>query len=273
MQFILFFLSFALNPVIVKYIPDNYARQFLSDFSIANVIFSLLFTIFFGWPTTAIRAKFWIPLIGLFMITINFLLNIQIINFYYTFFLLAADYSVTQTNQTKLIIIYRIFLIISVIPLILAFINFNQFIFLRSFICTLIVVFIIFAGYQFNPLRVKSPFKMILITFTFYSGSLALLPVIFNDNSVTSLKIWYSGTQIGLGTILKKIDYSLRSSSISYKYIFKIINIGSIILPFFIILTLKFNQINVINVSNFYTLIIYYISLFGLNQIKFIKNE
>jgi hypothetical protein len=268
MHFFLFVLSFALNPLIIGYLPNESTKEFLTSFSIANLVFSLAFTLLFGWGKTAKKANYWIPILALILLILLAIFGKKILWFYYTFILLAADYSVTQTDSKKISLYYRIYLISSVLILLIFKNVFFEFIVLRSIVCSLFVLVIIVSQKEYCQLSIKSPLKMIVITFTFYSGSLALMPNIFDAKSLLNLKVWYVGSQIGLGLILKELDFSIRANTTNNRILSSLIKIGSIMLPIFIILFSYYLDQNISLTSNISAVIIYYISLFALYQVK-----
>ncbi|MFV8366705.1 hypothetical protein [Flavobacterium sp. XS1P27] len=268
MYFILFVLSFALNPLIIGYLPIEYTKEFLSCFAIANLIFSLLFTLCFGWLKTAKTANYWIPSIAFILLLSVLFFGNRALWFYYTFILLAADYSVTQTSSLKISLYYRIYLISSVLLLVCFKNFFYEFIIIRSVVCTMFVFVVILSKKEFCPLSLKSPWKMILITFTFYSGTLALLPNIFDNQNLLNLKVWYVGAQVGLGLILKELDFSTRANTTNNKIFIDLIKVGSILLPIFILIFSYYLNRNISIFSNLIALFVYYISLYALYQVK-----
>lgn len=267
MQFILFVLSFALNPLIIGYLPSEYTKEFLMYSSAANLIFSLGFTLLFGWEKTARKASFWIPILAIVILILSVFFGKKTLWFYYTFVLLAADYSVTQTQSRNSSLYYRIYLIISALSLLLFKSFFYEFIILRSIGCSLFVIYIISTQKDFYPLAVKSPLKMIVMTFTFYSGSLTLLPHLFDSKNLINLKLWFVGSQIGLGLTLKELDYLIRGNSTQNKLISNFLKIGSLLLPFLIFSASLYVDEKVSLFTYLGSFIIYYISLYGLYQV------
>ncbi len=268
MHLILFVLSFALNPLIIGYLPAEYTKEFLTYFSVANLIFSLVFTLLFGWTKTARMANVWIPCLA-FVILLSFMLfGRKVLWFYYTFVLLAADYSVTQTNSKKISLFYRIYLISSVLILLIFKNIFFEFIIFRSSVCSSFVALILFSKKEYFQLSVKSPLKMIFITFTFYSGTLALLPNLFDSKNLLNLKIWYVGGQIGLGLILKELDFATRANTSNNTNLSLLIKLGSIVLPICILSFSFYLNQNISFFPNLIALAMYYVSLYALYQVK-----
>jgi hypothetical protein len=230
MQFILFLLSSASTSLIISFIPHAEAASFLSIFSVSNIVCSLWFTLAFSYARSATLASWWIP-VGAGVLGIGVLVfGDRGLWFFYPFSIIAADYATTQSGSTRLSTAYRILLIFSVIPFVLFEEHFKYWIFARSILCIIFVGLAVISGKGFVRLNIKTPFRMIAVMYIFYSGSLLALPLISGSNAQT-LKIWYVGTQIGLGLILKKLDFSMRGANSKIGTISVLITAATVCMP------------------------------------------
>lgn len=268
MDFILFVLSFVLNPIIIAFIPNDITQDFLKYFSFGNLIFSLFFTISFSYKKAIEKVNYLLVSIILIAIISIFIFKNNSIFFFYPFFLLAADYTVTQKKIKYFNLIYRIFLILSVFLLFLFHDFFLNFIVIRSLFCLLVVTMIILNRNYFKTLNLGSPFKMIFITYTFYSGTLALLPYLFDQKDSIHLKVWYLTFQISLGLILKQLDFSTRANFKIELKTLKLINLSLIFSPFFTISYLVITNKNSFGINIIFILVLYYVSLFFLKNLN-----
>jgi len=97
-----------------------------------------------------------------------------------------------------------------------------------EFILVFILIVSLFSN-EIKVLSVKYPRKWIITTYVSYSGALFLIPVIGGSEEV--LKFWYIGSQIGIGLVLKKLDFSIRSIKKDSSILFNAINVIITIIP------------------------------------------
>lgn len=219
-HFILFLLSYAVNPLILYFIPVNISIQFLQGFTIANVVFSLLFTYLFSNiekikdSQKALKYIFYTVLgVCLLQLISNATYAISII---YPFSLLYCDYAVTQGVNERSSIAYRMFLMASGL-IVVAIVYFYKAYFIE---CMLLRSgLILLYGYSevctssfYSNLKIKYATSFILNTYIFYSGALFLL-VYLNETGSTGTKHWYIALQLALGLLLKLLDFSIRKNS------------------------------------------------------------
>jgi hypothetical protein len=257
MQFLLFLLSSASTSLIIAYIPHAQAAGFLSIFSASNIVCSLAFTLAFSYTRSARSATFWIPLACAVLLGAIFFVGDPALWFFYPFALLAADYATTQSGSPRLSSIYRILLIVSVLPFVLFEEHFKYWILARSVLCLVFVALALATGGGFVKLNIKTPFRMIAVMYIFYSGSLLALPLI-PGVAVHHLKIWYVGSQIGLGLMLKKLDFTMRGANSKIGRIAPLITIATLGLPVGMMLL----------APNLLFLAIYVVSALALSQLK-----
>jgi hypothetical protein len=230
MHFILFLTSAASNALVLLSIPHLAVAEFLNILTLANIVFSLLFTLMFSYNITAKLAPYWLVTACMFSIVAVAFLPDFVIWIVYPLSLLGADYATSQTGSTKLSYFYRISIILSTIPFLVSQSFFDTALLCRTGISLIFILYSVSQRKDFSKLIVNSPFRMILVTYTFYSGSLLMLTIIPNTNPL-SIKFWYVGSQIGLGLILKLIDFKIRSIASTFSLINQVILLFASLLP------------------------------------------
>jgi hypothetical protein len=235
MHFILFLISYALNPVIIMMVPDQSAERFLSVYAIGSIVFSLYFTFIFS-QQKVIRFSRSLILLVIFVITLASIITGDVIMLWviYPFALLAGDYVCTQSGSSKYTLIFRCVLIFSALPFIIFSDMFSEMIFLRVAICLLFMLYILIKVKDFMLLTIESTVKWVSITYVFYSGSLLLVPLSGGDGE--HIKIWFVTMQIGLGLILKKLDFSVRAVKDKTKLLLLLVDVGALGLPFLVMI-------------------------------------
>lgn len=271
MQFLLFLFSYAVNTLILIFIPNEIAVQFLGGFTFFNIVFSLLFTFSFS-KIEALRKPNKILLSTMLGILILMLIvsrfdMVIAVAFIYPFSLLYCDYIMTQGAVKNNLLHYRLFLIISGLTIaLLSFYDGQYFIWLvlvRSLLVMLYASIYIFKCDIFYNLKIKSPVAFILNTHILYFGSLLLI-VYSNETGSAGTKYWYISLQIALGLLLKFIDFSIRKNGELRKQIaFAIIGLSGLI-----IMTASYLNFSFIN------MLISIVAVLGLSKILFgIKYE
>jgi hypothetical protein len=129
---------------------------------------------------------------------------------FYPFSLLVGDYICTQSGSAKATITYRILLIASAIPFLFLSQYFLALVVFRVIVCVLFSLILIYLTKKFILLEIKSTYRWIAVTYVFYSGTLLLVPLSGELNS-DHVKFWFIGLQVGLGLILKQLDFSIRA--------------------------------------------------------------
>ena len=230
MRFILFLISYALNPIIIFAVPSFQTNDFLLTYAISSGIFSLIFYWLFIFKQTVSQAKKWILVSSFLSIFLIFFENSFYVWIFYTFALLLGDYVTTQTSDEKLSNSYRGIMILSAIPFITYPQYFEILLIIRGFISVIFACIASLSAKKFFALNTRHSLRYLLITYTSFVGGLVLI-TLTTANPLT-LKTWYVASQIGLGVLLKRLDFSLRSVNKDYKFIYKAINYCVLILPF-----------------------------------------
>lgn len=271
MHFLLFLLSYAVNPLILLFIPNQIAVHFLGGFTLCNIIFSLLFTLIFSKiERLKNQNKFLITtmLCALFLgLTGSFLDMVLAVSFLYPFSLLYSDYIMTQSAKNNNLIHYRFFLIITgMLVVLVTFYNSQYFLWAvltRSLAALLYASVFVSSGSLFKNLQIKHPISFIINTYIFYSGALLLL-VYIDEAGSAGTKHWYIALQISLGLLLKLIDFSVRKNG----KIQKIVTFSVIVLSCFAVVVVSYIQFSAINI------LISILAITGLSRVLFgIKHE
>lgn len=227
MNFFLFLLSYILNPVIIHSIPQNIVSQFLTTYMWANVFFSLAFTIFFS--TKIIKYAYVFIIVSfIFLVALVFLEG----NYVWAilpFSILLGDYLCTQAAEGRISYFFRLVLIFTALPFVYPDGNFSLLIVIRIVAILTFGFWLMFKNRKPKRLNISFPVKWIATTYVFYSGTLLLLPYLLTDD--TELKYWFIITQVGLGIVLKKLDFEVRSVSENIRKVGLLIYIGACALP------------------------------------------
>lgn len=257
MQFFLFLFSYALNPLIIYAVPTAQAEGFLTIYAVSSVVFSLLFTIAFAYQGLVDFTRYWVPLLSLMLIVAAAVTGADGLWVLYPFTLLVGDYICTQSGSNKISIIYRVLLILSAVPFIFFPEYFELLVWLRSAFGIAFVVVLMVLVKQFHVLAIKSPVKWIAVTYIFYSGSLLVVPTLGGGDG-EHLKHWFIGMQVGLGLILKKLDFSVRAVSGKAGLLFKAIDVFVLLIPV-VLMFISFDWL---------LLAVYVVSVIALYQLR-----
>jgi hypothetical protein len=271
MHFLLFLLSYAVNPLILTFIPNEIAVYFLGGFTLFNIIFSLLFTLIFS-KIEAIKNQnkfLMITMLGSLLIglTGSFVNLVLAVAFLYPFSLLYSDYIMTQSAEKNNLIQYRFFLIITgVLVALVTFYNTQYFLWavlVRSLTALLYASVFVSKSCQFKNLQIKHPTSFIINTYIFYSGALLLL-VYIDEAGSAGTKHWYIALQISLGLLLKLIDFSVRKNG----QVQKIMAFAVIVLACFAVMVVSYMHFSALNI------LISILAIVGLSRVLFgIKHE
>ncbi len=230
MHFVLFIISYALNPFIILMVPDQNAELFLSVYAVGSIIFSLYFTFLFSQKRLLKFSKSLILLVVFIVILAAILTgDVMWIWIAYPFSLLAGDYVCTQSGSPKYTLIFRGVLIFSALPFLVFTDVFSELISLRVFLCIVFMLYVLNKVNDFILLSIDSTVKWISVTYIFYSGSLLLVPILGGEGG--HIKIWFVVMQVGLGLILKRLDFSIRAVKDETKFLLYLVDIGALCLP------------------------------------------
>lgn len=226
MQFILFLFSYAVNPLLLYFLPTQISVQFLQMFTLSNILFSLTFTYLFSKiqavknPQNLLKYVFYIAITC--CLLTYFKNPVNVVAILYPFSLLYSDYAVTQSEREKKSVAYRMFLMLSGL-LVVAIVFIYEAYFLEALLIRSILI-LIYGYYEVNKsknysnLKIEHATSFLINTYVFYSGALLFL-VYINDVGSTGTKHWYIALQLALGLILKLLDFSVRKNSETNKFI------------------------------------------------------
>jgi len=258
MHFFLFLFSYALNPLIIFRAPDSETEVFLTLYATFSIVFSLLLTVVFSNKFCIKHLKIAINIILIFLIPIILLGDkSQLIWILYPLSLLLGDYICTQSASPRVSIIFRVILILTALPFLFPSLDFTIWLIVRMVMCFMFIIIINIKVNKYKILDIKSPIKWIFTTYFFYSGALLVTPYL-SSGSPTSIKVWFITLQVGLGLILKQLDFSVRSIKNRNVFLLKTIDIVVILLP----LSVLFFYFDLV------MFIVYMISLIALYQLK-----
>ena len=105
--------------------------------------------------------------------------------------------------------VYRGTLIISAVPFLLRPEWFTELLVVRAAICMAFLISVLAARLEVFPLQLRNSFLYVSISHLAYFGTLLLITFVLKEEP---LKYWYVGTQIGLGLLLKRLDFTIRGS-------------------------------------------------------------
>lgn len=250
MNFFLFLVSYILNPVIIHSIPQDIVSQFLTTYMWANVIFSLAFTIFFS--TKLIKYAYSFIVISFIVLLVLIFFEGNYVWAILPFSILLGDYLCTQAAEGKISYTFRLVLIFTALPFIFPESDFLLFIVLRVGAILVFGFYLMLINKKPKRLEIAFPIKWIATTYLFYSGTLLLLPYLILDSY--ELKYWFIVTQVGLGLVLKKLDFEVRSVNENIRKIGVVIYVAAFSLPLVI-------SVYYFNVS---AIFIYYLSFLAL---------
>ncbi len=266
MHFLLFLLSYAVNPLILAFIPNDLAVSFLGGFTTFNIVFSLLFTLGFSQIERVQHQK--TILTGVMIAVLSLALiggYFQIVfavAFLYPFSLLYSDYSMTQGGDENNLVKYRLFLMLTgLLVVLIGFYTekyFIEAIMTRSLVILGYTTVSISQSNKFSNLKITSPLSFIINTYIFYSGALLLL-VYLNEAGSVGTKYWYIALQVALGLLLKLIDFAVRKNGETQK----MIAIGVIALAVVSVVSVSYLHFSTVNI------LIAIVAIAGLSRILF----
>lgn len=257
MRFLLFLISYALNPAIILAVPVKDTVGFLYGYAGSSAVFSFIMLIAFGCEWAVKRIIYWVPLVSCVLIVLVVVYGKSWLWIFYPYSILIGDYITSQSGSDRISNSYRIILIASALPFVIFPQYFYELIVMRSLISIGYVFVLVSIVKSYFVLSITSPFRWILVTYTFYSGSLLLVPLI-GGGDPNNAKAWFVGIQVGIGLLLKKLDFSVRAINDNPWIIFVIIDGVVFILPLILVFFFR----------NYVLLILYVISALSIKQLK-----
>lgn len=252
-NFILFFLSFLANIVIIKTMPDGSLRSYINIYTSVGGCGALVFFLMYSREAATLHIR----KTGFGLLAFYGAAHIPLDGFWasasaYPLLLIYSDYIVTQSSLARGKLLYRIFLILSALPFLFFQDQFNILFQARVLLLAGISLFYTIFVNHVAPLRVHSTWKYVFFNYTFYYVPLLLIANI--PLNPVALKGWYIFSQGGLVVYLKYLDFALRKNHTTPRHLSNLILLASISAP--ILPTVFF--------PSTIGLIVYFIGLFGL---------
>lgn len=191
--------------------PDGNLQAYINTYTITGGCGALAFFLIYSREATTPHIR----KIGFGLLTIYIILHTSLNGFWaavsiYPLFLIYNDYIVTQSNINRGRYLYRIYLILSVLPFLLIEDQFEILFQARVISLAIILLFYTVQTSHLTILQVRSTWKYIFFNYTFYYIPLLLIANIAMPPS--ALKVWYIFAQGGLALYLKYLDFALRKN-------------------------------------------------------------
>lgn len=232
-NFIVFFLSFLANLVIIKMMPDGNLRPYINIYTIVGGCGALAFFLMYSRQAATPHIR----KIGFGLLAIYAIAHIPLNGFWasasiYPLFLTYNDYMVTQSSIARGRYLYRLFLILSALPFLFIQDQFEILFQARVISLATILLFYTVQTSHLTALQVYSTWKYIFFNYTFYYAPLLLIANIALPPA--ALKAWYIFAQGGLVVYLKYLDFALRKNHTVSRHMNSLIllsAVGAPILP------------------------------------------
>jgi hypothetical protein len=216
-NFILFFVATLANIIIIKNMPNDYLHRYLNGYIIMSACASIiLFLVYTRHSLADHIRKAAFSIVVLYALAHIPLSLFWAAAFIYPLLIIFNDYIATQGNHNQGQNWYRIFLVISSLP-ILFFQEYFEILFeVRTFSLAVILMHYTLKTKSVTLLPVRSTWKYLLLQFIFYNGPLLLIANL--PLAPIAAKLWYVFAQGGLIVYLKTLDFSLRqNNAVSYQ--------------------------------------------------------
>lgn len=208
-SFGLYLLSFAANTLVVLTAPAGLLRGYVLVYNAASVVFSLSSFAYFSRLATTRRSIGVVACFAVGMVAVAFAAGwYEACLWAYPGLLILSDYLVTQSHGIRVVTGFRLLMIVSSIPFIVAPQMFTTSLALRVVLLQIVSIALVTTAKESHLLAVRSPVRYQIGNYLFYNGTLSLLALLVR--SADLLRWWYLATQIALVLVLKVLDYSLR---------------------------------------------------------------
>lgn len=208
------------NMLVVLVLPDAVAPGFLKAYSLGSMVFGVVVVYAFSTPRLGPalqRGRVPVAVLALGGATAACATgSVPGQAVAYAVALLLSDYYLTQCGSVRHVAFYRGFLIISMVPSLVAALVPGAAIAgpwrdwlvpLRTVGALACLLSLHWGGRPLDQLKVGNPLFFIAATHLLYFGSLALISWWLAG---PALRAWYVGSQIGQGLVLKLMDYRIR---------------------------------------------------------------
>jgi hypothetical protein len=255
-KFLLFGLSFASNFIIIGFIPYDLLKGFVATYATTSLIAGICIVLAFSSTKITSLVHIWAPTIAVLLFLIGWQLPEMGVWIAYSCMLLMSDYITSQSGSIRLPIIYRCCMLISAALFIFCSDAFVQLILLRGSICLIFMSIVLICYKKLKLLKMKTPLLVIVISNVSYWGVLLSLTILIPNQA---LRLWYMGSQIGLGVLLKRFDFQIRGDTDSNR----IVDTGVVIFVTAIPIFLAIFWFNV------WALLLYVASAFVISRLKY----
>lgn len=212
MRFGLYLLSVASNLAVVASVPTSLAREFLSSYASFSLLAGIALVLAFASQQLVARVARWLPPSLIILAFVSFWIPRPGLWLLYAGSLLASDYTTSQSRSSLTTDAYRITLILSAVPFALLPDRFVELVGLRILVCAAFIAAVLFRESELSALSIRRSVLYVSVSHVAYFGTLLFITAALSGDA---LKFWYIGAQIGLGLMLKHIDFSIRHTSSS----------------------------------------------------------
>lgn len=244
------------NLLFALLIPNNFAKLFFINYSIASGIFT--FVVFYHFSKKNIFSDKIMVIINTVFILLSEVLNSNVyIIWLFTYLAIYSDYFFSQRKNYFVNFVFKFLLLISSLLLYQNFLDPISVLKIKiiSIYLTFLFYFLLCKKYPISTLKISSPLIYNFLTCCIYYFSLFILTILVSNNFV---KIVYVSFQILIGIHLKLIDLKIRDINLNYLNLESIF--GLVSFSYLICLALY---------SNLYYLILFYFIIFlFLNILK-----
>lgn len=208
------------NMLVILVLPDAMTPEFLKAYSLGSMVFGVV--VVYAFSTSRLgpalqRGRVAVAVLALGGSAAAFATgSVPGQAVAYAVALLLSDYYLTQCGTARHVAVYRGFLIMSVVPAVVAALvpalaiagPWREWLVpLRTVGALVCLLSLQWGGLPLEQLKVSNPVAYIIVTHLLYFGSLALMSWWLSG---PALRAWYVGSQIGQGLVLKLMDFRIR---------------------------------------------------------------
>lgn len=209
MRFGLYLLSVLANLVVVAFVPTSLAKEFLFSYATFSLAGGIALVLAFASQYFVARVIWWLPPVLVSLALLSLLIPRPGLWILYSGVLLASDYTTSQSRSVPLTDTYRAALVLSALPFAIMPERFTELVVIRTFVCGVFILKVLLQHNALSALAIRRSVMYVSVSHVAYFGTLLLITVLLTGDA---LKYWYIGAQIGLGLLLKHIDFSIRGT-------------------------------------------------------------
>jgi hypothetical protein len=212
MMLSIYVLAILSNMIVIMLLPNDGAQAFLASYSVSSLILGVCVVYAFStprWLRALDGVDKWISSVVFFVACASIAVESPVgLALAYVASLLYSDYCITQRGGFLHVLFYRVGMVFSVVPALFGVPGADEWMIpVRIFFALGCLASLSFGGRSLGLLSVGRPWVYVIGTHFFYFGSLALFTFLLTD---PALRIWYVGSQIGHGLVLKLMDFRIR---------------------------------------------------------------